>query len=103
MLEGSMQKVQKKVASWKGNLLSQVGRLILIRHVLLSYMATHNLVMLPILNMVIKKINLILSTFLSSEDNDGAKKKWYPWSKVCKPIKEGGDGIRDMGGVGKKN
>lgn len=30
-----------------------------------------------------------------------AKKKWVAWEKVCKPIEEGGLGIRDLGEVKK--
>lgn len=92
LFDGLVQKVQNKVDNWKERLLYQGGCLILICHAL-SYMATHTLVILPIPNTMIKKINSIISTFLWGERFDRAKRKWLSWPKVCKPVEEGGDGI----------
>lgn len=50
------------MAGWKVRLLSQGGRLILLKHVL-SCMATHLLVVLSVQLVSLKKINSILSTF----------------------------------------
>lgn len=51
-----VEKVQKKIASWKMQLLSQGGRLVLLRHVL-SCMATHLLSVLSIPKSVFKTLN----------------------------------------------
>lgn len=76
------------MASWIEKLLSQGGHHILILHVL-SCMATHTLVVLPVLSIVFTKINSIIYTFLWGENKGRAKKKWCMWYKVCKPGEEG--------------
>lgn len=57
-----VQKIRNKVASWKGKMLSQRGRLVPIRHVL-SSMVTHILAVLPVLHVVLQKSNLFFRPF----------------------------------------
>lgn len=70
----------------------------MIRHVL-SRMASHTFVVSPVLKMVITRINVSLSTLFWDESNDIRKRKWSAWTKICKPVEEGGAGIRDMQNV----
>lgn len=63
MLDTLVLKIQNKVANWKGKLLSQGGRLILI-HYVPSCIAIYTIAVLPVPDVVIKKINFVLSTFL---------------------------------------
>lgn len=81
-LEPLVTKLKRKVAGWKFKLLSQGGRLILLRHVL-SSMATH---LLAVLN----KINALLYTFFWVESNGKQKRKWCALVHLFKPIREGG-------------
>lgn len=83
-LEPLMNKVRKKVAGWKFKILSQGGRLILIRHVL-SSMASHLLAVLNVPKEVLNKINGILSSFFWGETDGKRKRKWWAWSLLCKP------------------
>lgn len=60
-------------------------------------MATH---LLAVLNVpTSKKLNSILSTFFWGDINGKAKKKWYSWSKLCKPTLEGDLGLREFANV----
>ncbi|XP_042980145.1 uncharacterized protein LOC122310315 [Carya illinoinensis] len=61
-LEPLVNKVRNKVASWKVKTLSQAGRLTLIKH-MLSCMATHLLAVLNVPQILLSKLNSILSTF----------------------------------------
>ncbi|XP_042958082.1 uncharacterized protein LOC122293613 [Carya illinoinensis] len=89
-LEPLITKIQHKVAGWKFNLLSQGGRLVLIKHVL-SSRASHQLAVLDIPNLLFTKINAMLSSFFW-----GGKRKWRSRYNICKPTCEGGLGIRDF-------
>lgn len=95
MLEPLVQKVWSTVENWKGMLISQGGRLILICHVL-SCIVTRVLAVLPVHVFVVKKINSIMATFLWGESNGKAKWKWDSCFKLCKPIEGRGIGVRDI-------
>lgn len=88
-------KVRAKVASWKATLLSQGGRLILLKHVLTS-MASHLLAVMDVPKVVLSKLNTILLTFFWGEHGGKGKTKWCDWSRISKPTKEGGLGLRNF-------
>lgn len=79
-------------------LLSQGGRIVLLRHVL-SSMASHILAIMDMPKVLIGKINSILATFFRGEDNERLKTKWRSWSRIRKPMAEGGLGIRGLSEV----
>lgn len=89
LFDSLIHKIQTKVTSWKGKLLSQDGWLVLIWHVLTS-MVTHTRGVLPLPTGVLQRINSILSTFFSRESNGREKRKWGAWANLCKPVEEGG-------------
>ncbi|XP_022895288.1 uncharacterized protein LOC111409474 [Olea europaea var. sylvestris] len=92
-LEPLVEKIRKKIAGWKLQLLSQGGRLVLLRHVL-TCMATHLLSVLNVPKSIFKRLNSILSSFFWGEVNGRTRKKWCCWDKLCKPVVEGGIGVR---------
>lgn len=98
LFDSLIHKIQTKVTSWKGKLLSQDGWLVLIRHILTS-MVTHTLGVLLLPTGVLQKINSIFSTFFSRESNGREKRKWGAWANLCKPIEEGGIRVRDLGDI----
>lgn len=76
-----------------------LGRqLTLIRHVL-SSMTTHNMAVLSIPTKAIQKIHSTMYSFFWRENNRKSKMKWVAWKKICKPVEEGGPGVRDLGEV----
>ncbi|XP_041007958.1 uncharacterized protein LOC121252418 [Juglans microcarpa x Juglans regia] len=93
-------KIKKKITGWKMKMLSNGGHTILICHVLLS-MATHLLAVLHVPKTVIKVLNKLPSSFFWSGSEGNFKRKWIAWSTICRPVEEGGLGIRDFGGIQK--
>ncbi|KAG2696624.1 hypothetical protein I3760_07G066400 [Carya illinoinensis] len=59
-------------------------------------MSSHLMAMMDVPKSVVKKINSILSTFFWGEKNGRAKAKWCAWSRMSKPVQEGGLGLRDF-------
>ena len=94
-LEEMVNKVWKKISGWKMKILSSGGRLILLRHVL-SSMALHLFAVLQVPNSIIKVLNRLMSTFFWGEVNGKGKKKWVAWTNICKPVEEGGLGLRNL-------
>lgn len=95
IIEPFVEKVRKKVTGWKFKLLSQGGRLILLRHVLAS-MPIHILSVINVPLATIASINSLLSNFFWGHVNGISKMKWRAWSKLCLPTGEGGLGVRDF-------
>lgn len=70
----------------------------LFRHVL-SSMATHLLAVLHVPRIVLMELNRLLSSFFWGESEGKGKRKWVAWAKICRPIHEGGLGIRAFGDI----
>ncbi|XP_040991014.1 uncharacterized protein LOC121238253 [Juglans microcarpa x Juglans regia] len=94
-LKPLIEKIRRKIAGWKLNLLSQGGRLTLMKHVL-ACITTHLLAVLNVPLKVFKKLNFLLSTFFLGELNGRPRMKWCSWDRICKPYKEGGFGMRNF-------
>ncbi|XP_026451463.1 uncharacterized protein LOC113351742 [Papaver somniferum] len=95
-----VQMMQRKLATWKGKLLSFQERLVLIKSVLSS---------IPVYNMeiykwpasVIKNCERIMRNFLWSGDGDTRQYNKFSWKKVCTPFSEGGLGISRLAVINK--
>ncbi|KAJ0074622.1 hypothetical protein Patl1_37562 [Pistacia atlantica] len=90
-----IEKIRRKIASWKLKLLSQGGRLTLMKHVL-ACMSTHLLAVLNVPMKVFSRLNSLMSTFFWGDLNGKPRMKWCVWDRICKPYKEGGLGIRNF-------
>lgn len=95
MLETLLEKICNKVASCKGNMLSQWGRLILIKYVLL-WMANHTLDVLLVPLVVTQQINSILTTFFEVNIMVELSINREAWDKLRKPIEECGIGVKNL-------
>lgn len=73
--EGLLERIRKKLAGWKNRLLSQGGRLVLLKHVLTS-MPIHLLSVIQVAKLVIRKINNLCASFFWGETNGVGKRKW---------------------------
>lgn len=84
----------KKVAGWRGRLLSFGGKITLIKSALTA-LPIHALSVLKIPSTYIKKLERMMAGFLwhSSEEY---RHKWVSWKRVCRPMSEGGLGIRSL-------
>ncbi|XP_041015027.1 uncharacterized protein LOC121257846 [Juglans microcarpa x Juglans regia] len=97
-LDSLVTKLRAKVAGWKARLLSQGGRLVMLKHVLTS-MASHILVVMDVSKVVIAKLNNILLSFFWGEHGGKAKMKWCAWDQISKPTSEGALGLRSFSEV----
>jgi hypothetical protein len=88
-------RVQAKAQGWQANLLSEGGRLILIRHVLAS-MPIHMLAVANIPATVLSKIESIVANFFWGRSEWGKRKHWAAWKSLCLPVAEGGIGVRAL-------
>ncbi|KAJ0094336.1 hypothetical protein Patl1_15029 [Pistacia atlantica] len=94
-LEPLVEQVRRRIAGWKSKLLSQGGRLTLMKHVL-TCMSTHLLAVLNVPMKVFSRLNSLMATFFWGDTNGKQKMKWCAWDRICKPYKEGGLGIRNF-------
>ncbi|OVA09801.1 Ribonuclease H domain [Macleaya cordata] len=88
-------KIRIKLAGWKANFLTQGGKLIMIRHVL-SSMAIYLLSAVSVPKSVLAKVNLMFSNFFWGSHEGKPKRKWVSWNSICKPVSEGGLGVRNI-------
>ncbi|XP_026417309.1 uncharacterized protein LOC113312788 [Papaver somniferum] len=87
--------LQKKLAGWKGRMLSFQDRLVLIKSVLNS-MPIYNMVVYKWPASIIKICEKIIRNFLWSGEGDTRKYNILAWKRVCTPYSEGGLGIHRL-------
>ncbi|XP_042959541.1 uncharacterized protein LOC122294687 [Carya illinoinensis] len=92
--------IERKLSGWKSRLLSQGGRMILMRHVL-SSMPVYLLSAIHMPKLVIRKVHSLFANFFWGEQGGKSKRKWRSWRKLCAPEEEGGIGMRDVAEVQK--
>ncbi|KAL9816500.1 putative RNA-directed DNA polymerase [Arabidopsis thaliana] len=90
-----IEKVRSKISSWTARALSYAGRLTLIKSVLVSitnfWISAYRL---P--NSCLKEIEKICAAFLWSGPDLNPNRAKIAWTEICKPINEGGLGIKSL-------
>jgi hypothetical protein len=89
------ERLQKRLSSWKGKLLSLEGRLILINSVL-SNMVLHMISFFLLPKGVLHKLDYYRSRFFWQGDSEKKKYRLAKWSVVCSPKDQGGLGVHDL-------
>jgi hypothetical protein len=89
------ERLQNRLSSWKGKLLSLGGRLILIYSVLTN-MVLHMISFFLLPKGVLHKLDYYWSRFFWQGDSDKKKYRLAKWSVVCCPKDQGGFGIQDL-------
>ena len=87
--------VGRKIAGWKGKLLSNAGREVLIKavaHATPTY--TMNVFKLP--ESLCLELNLMMGGFWWGQRGREKKMAWVSWKNLCKPKADGGMGFRDL-------
>jgi hypothetical protein len=92
---GVIEKIDRRLASWKRMYLSKGGRITLIKSTL-SNLPTYLLSLFSIPASVANRIEKLYRDFLWGGLGDEFKFHLVKWSKVCSPISEGGLGIRSL-------
>jgi hypothetical protein len=87
--------VKLKQSAWKASLLSIDGRVQLVKSVIYGMlMHTMHIYSWPVSS--IKDIERWIRTFIWSGDITKRKLVTVSWANVCKPVLEGGLGLRDL-------
>jgi hypothetical protein len=88
-------KIKSKLAAWKASLLSIAGRVQLVKSVIHSMLIySISIYSWPI--SLLKEVERWMKNFIWSGDLHQKKLFTVAWKKVCKPISEGGLGIRSL-------
>ena len=93
-------KIEKRLTHWSFRWLSRVGRLVLIKSVLMAipvYWASLSWVPKGIL----ASIDKLCKTFLWSGSNQDTVSPWVAWDKISKPKEWGGWGIKNLASFAK--
>lgn len=98
--EDLINKFNKKLAGWKGNLLTQAGKVTLLKSYLQS-IPTYALTLFRILGKFSNAIDEIQRNFLWSGTEDKKRMALIPWDKICKPKLEGDLSIRSTRSMNK--
>lgn len=87
--------VGRKIAVWKGKLLSHVDKEILIKAVAQA-MPTYTMSCFKIPDTLCKELNSMISNFWWGQKEKERKMAWVSWEKLCAVKTEGGMGFRDL-------
>lgn len=91
-----VQKIKNRIARWGGSNISIGGRATLIQSVL-SSIPIYSLSLFLLPKSVILDLIKVQQGYLWGGNLENTKISWVSWDDICKPKKEGGLGIRDLG------
>ena len=91
--QDTIEKVDKRVGSWKNRWLSKAGKITKIRSVL-SAIPIFPLACLPLTNWMSKQFESKLRNFLWKDKENDKKLALIKWDNLCKPKEYGGLGLR---------
>ncbi len=90
-----LERVEKRLASWKRLYLSKGGKLILIKSTL-SSIPTYFISLFPIPTRVANRLEKLQRDFLWCEMEEKPKFHLMNWSQICAPLRHGGLGVKDL-------
>ena len=92
---GIKDQVGRKIVGWKGKLLPNAGREILIK-VVAQATPTYTMSCFKIPNSLYKDLNFIMSNFWWGQKDKERNMAWISWKKLCISKDRGGMGFRDL-------
>lgn len=92
-----MSKFDKRISGWRGRLLSFGGKITLLKSVL-NALPIHALSVIKPPNKLIHHLEKTMAAFLWNS-KERHRKHWISWSIICRPMTEGGLGIRSLSQV----
>ena len=87
--------VGRKIAGWKGKLLSNAGHEILIK-VVAQATTTYTMSCFMLLNALCHDLNSMVSQFWWGQKDKEQKMAWTLWDNLCRPKMEEGMGFKDL-------
>ena len=87
--------VGREIAGWKGNLLSNAGREILIKAVAQAT-PTYTMSVFKLPDSLCKELNSMMGNFWWGQKGRERRMAWVSWEKLCKPKSDEGMGFRDF-------
>lgn len=87
-------KFEKRISGWRGRLLSFGGKITLIKSVL-NALPIHALSIIKPPKKLIQHLEKSMAAFLWNS-KERHRKRWVSWSQICRPLAEGGLGIRSL-------
>ena len=88
-------KIRKKLAKWRRKVLSFVGRIVLLKSVIIALHLSYLFLFMMLVN-VTKEVKRIQRDFLWGLGQDHKKIAWGKWDTLCKPKNEDDLGVRDL-------
>ncbi|XP_071906092.1 uncharacterized protein [Coffea arabica] len=92
---GLCQAILLRIQSWQNRVLSQGGKIVLVKHVL-SSMPTYLLMAASPSKSIFQEIEGMFSNFLWGATEGGTKHHWIRWKDLCVSHAEGGVGLRQL-------
>ena len=87
--------VGRKIAGWKGKLLSNAGCEIMIKAVA-QVTTTYTMNCFKLLDALCHDLNSMVSQFWWGQKDKEQKMAWTSWDNLCRPKAEGGMGFKDL-------
>ena len=87
--------VGRRIASWKGNLLSNAGREILIKAVAQAS-PTYTISCFVLPDSLCSELNSLVRNFWWGQKEKERKLAWVSWEKLCNKKSEGGMNFKDL-------
>ncbi|XP_058084591.1 uncharacterized protein LOC131232384 [Magnolia sinica] len=93
-----IEKIQARISAWQNRILSQVGRLTLITHVLNS-ISVHTLASMEVPSNILAELEKQFADFFWGWEGPKKKCHWHNWRSLLLPKSEGGLGLRPLKSV----
>lgn len=92
---GIKDQVGRKIAGWKGKLLSNARREILIK-VVAQATPTYMMSCFKLPDSLCRELNSLVSQFWWGQKDKELKMAWISWESMCTPKSKGGMGFKDL-------
>ena len=87
--------VGRKITGWKGELLSNAGKEVLIKAIAQAT-TTYTMSCFKLSDFLCRELNSIVSQFWWGQKNNERKMTWISWENMCTPKVEGETGFKDL-------
>ena len=88
-------KLSKKLAAWKGKLLSKAGKEVLIKAVA-QFIPTYTMSSFKIPDSLCDELTNMIRQFWWGQRGEEKKMAWLSWDKLCEPKERGGMGFKRL-------